>query len=294
MAMDEFPKLLVKEMSKSLVWSAENVDGFLKSGDGLKMEGYAHCLIYSAIIQEHFGHSLKEIDRGLVLDFQSQHSPRTAGIGHYAVERLQQTTGIRYTAHEKQMIVAQAMHAFCYLVKPIAAAASQATVPLRSMTSGIQSHEHYAFFSARQLILQKYQLASLPAVHVAVKSRHLCWAAPFLYRENVPESESLGDDILIQLVLELHRGPGVSQGTPSDDSVIHFTASGATLASTWTDVGSVAASQTSTGTEKEGRGAITLTPDVNFSPLEAASAGATTLVPGRPEQLHIDTESGFV
>jgi hypothetical protein len=238
LAEDEFPKVSLKEMhfyvfscpgrrSKSLVWSPENIDYCLKSGDGLKMEGYAHRLVYSAIIREHLGHLLKEIDQGTVLDFQLQHSPRTA-IHHYAVERLQQITGIRYTVHEKQMVIAQALHALCYLVKPVTSAAAQARIP-RSITSNIQSHEHYAFFSARHLILQKYQLASLSTMHVAVKSRHLCWTAPFLYRESVPESEMLGDDILIQLVLELHRGPGVSQGMPSDNSVIPLAASGSTL-----------------------------------------------------------------
>jgi len=237
LAEDEFPKVSLKEMhfyvfsspgrrSKSLVWSAENVDCCLKSGDGLKMEGYAHRLVYSAIIRQYLGNLLKEIDQGIVLDFQSQHSPRTA-VGHYAVEHLQQTTGIHYTAHEKQMVIAQEMHALCSLVKPVKSATAQAISG--SITSEVQRHEHYAFLSARHLILQKYQIASLPAQHVAIKSRLLCWTAPFLYCKNVHESETLGDDILIQLVLELHRGPGVSQGMPSDSSLIPLLASGSTL-----------------------------------------------------------------
>jgi hypothetical protein len=239
MATDLFPKKSSNEMqayvfsdpfrhTKSLVWSPWSIERRLKLGNGLKMTAQANRLVYSAIIQKQFGHLLQKVDQGTVLNLQSQHSPKTA-IRQYAVEQLQKITGIQYTAYEKQMTMAQAMHAFCRLVKPIQESITAASEVPRLMVSDIYSHEHHGLFLARQLILQKYQLASLPAESVAVKSRYLYWKTPFLYCENTPESKVFGDDILIHLVLELYRGPGVSQGRPSDNHVIYFTAGSATL-----------------------------------------------------------------
>ncbi|KIL54314.1 hypothetical protein M378DRAFT_174312, partial [Amanita muscaria Koide BX008] len=60
-------------------------------------------------------------------------------------------------------------------------------------------------------------------------------------------------------------------------------------ASTWTDVGSGATSQPSA--ENEAGGSITLTPNVESSPLDVASTDAATLVSERPEQRHVDAHS---
>ncbi|KAM6502736.1 hypothetical protein JOM56_002713 [Amanita muscaria] len=60
-------------------------------------------------------------------------------------------------------------------------------------------------------------------------------------------------------------------------------------ASTWTDVGSAATSQASA--ENEAGGSVTLTPNVEASPLDVASTAAATLVSERPEQRHVDAHS---
>ncbi|KIL60462.1 hypothetical protein M378DRAFT_168063 [Amanita muscaria Koide BX008] len=61
-------------------------------------------------------------------------------------------------------------------------------------------------------------------------------------------------------------------------------------ASTWTDVGSVATSQTSAENEAD-RGSVTLTPNVDSPPLDVASTDAATLVSERPEQRNVDAHS---
>ncbi|KAK2459291.1 hypothetical protein APHAL10511_008693 [Amanita phalloides] len=177
---------------RSIIWSADNVEQLLKESSPLQVEAYAHSLIMTQIISRFFKPLLEHLESTVLLDKQSQHATHTSR-KHYAVEHLQNVTGSQYNTWEKHVLLGQAIHAFFYLIPPIANLDTHKMNEdtLHILVSDVTDVED-ALYIARHAILPMYQLAALPAEKVSVKVRFLLHTLPFIYG-NINEQQILAE-----------------------------------------------------------------------------------------------------
>ena len=200
----------------SIIWSPDNVEECLKRNSPLGVEAYAQCLIYSKILHQLFKAQVETMQDGILLNKQSQHAPRTS-VQHYAVERLQNVTGLQYTTRERQMRIGQEFHAFFYLVRPISTMdqddkGQSSKEGVRKLMDIMVDTEH-ALYVARHAILQTYQLAALPAEEASARAKALISELPFIHHIGRSAGSGAGsaEGKLLVLVARALKGSGLSQ-----------------------------------------------------------------------------------
>lgn len=198
------------ERMRSIIWSDDNVEEHLKENSPLQVEAFPHGLIMSQIISRFFKPMLELLESAVLLDMQSQHASCTSR-RHYAIERLQNVTGSQYSTWKKHVMLGQAIHAFFYLIPPIANLEVQKTLNNNHTLQMLMTDIDNALYVARHAVVQTYQLATLPTEKVSIKVRFLMHTLPFIYQS---VNEPVG-----ALSLEQQMLVDVAQALKDEDSL---------------------------------------------------------------------------
>jgi len=219
---------LKRASSKSIIWSHDHLEGFLKSGP-LRMEAFPHRLLFSAVIERKHADLLRIVQQPSVLDEQGQHTTSTSQ-KNYAVLQLQHSTGFHFSTQLKQLLICQELHSSSFLLKPISGQKGSTGIA-ENLDATIHRNQFLALNIARDVVAFAYKLAVSSPDRAAVISRTAYSSdIPFFSRNSLPSYE-MGDGFL-HVVFGLASGDSANMSFPTDQkSVVCLTASASTLVS---------------------------------------------------------------